>query len=337
MPRDEVVAHFRAYAAAIKAPVELDTDVTQLAAADDGRAGFRLTTSRGTVMARRVVVAGGPFQVPNTPPIAAGFDRSITQLHSHHYRNPGSLPPGAVLLVGSGQTGVQLAEELTEAGRTVWLSVGHCGRSPRRYRGCDYFHWVRQLVERGPEVGAPLPAAPANEPRARLVCNPHLSGHGGGHDTNLRRMASEGLRLVGRLDAADGTRARFAPDLATNLRFADSWFNERLRPLFDRFIERAGDSCPAGEFEQFAFEPPEVTEIDLATERISTVLWTSGYRPAFDWIHLPVFDEVGLPKQVGGVTDVPGLFFLGTPWMVDTASANLLGIVRDAEALATRW
>src|SRR4051812_12240028 len=193
MPRDEIIDHFRAYAAEIDAPVELETDVSALTVLDDGRAArFRLATSRGAYDARNVVVAGGPFQTPRIPDLAAGFDRSIAQLHSHDYRRSDQLPAGGVLLVGSGQTGVQLAEELTAAGRAVTLAVGHCGRVPRRYRGKDMFWWLRQLGTRGREIGTPLPsAAQLPSPAGRFACNPHLSGHGGGHEVNLRQMARE--------------------------------------------------------------------------------------------------------------------------------------------------
>lgn len=337
MPRDEIVEHFRAYAATIDAPAELRTDVTRLQPIEDGPARFRLTTSRGTVEARSVVIAGGPFQAPHVPPAAALIDPSITQVHVHHYRNPAALPPGGVLLVGSGQSGVQLAEELMAAGRSVTMAVGRCGRLPRRYRGKDIFWWLREMATQGREVGMGLPT-PAQLPdsRARFACNPQLSGHGGGHDTNLRAMARDGVRLVGRLDGADGTRVRFAPDLPDSLRFADGFFEARFRPVCDAYVERMGLCLPPDEPQQVLFEPPVVTELDLAAEDISTVLWTSGYRPAFGWIEAPVLDDLGLPVTDAGQTAVSGLAFIGTPWMVDMGSANLVGVERDARALVER-
>jgi hypothetical protein len=170
-----------------------------------------------------VVVAAGPFQVPHVPAIAAALDPSIAQVHVHDYRRPAQLPPGGVLIVGSGQSGVQLTEELVEAGRPVTLAVGHCWRAPRTYRTKDIFWWLRMLGTKGPEVGAGLPtASQLPDPRARFACNPHVSGHGGGHDTNLRRYGAEGVRLVGRLEALEGTRVRFASDLAANLAYADT-------------------------------------------------------------------------------------------------------------------
>jgi putative flavoprotein involved in K+ transport len=348
MPRDEIVDHFRAYAAAINAPVELGTDVTSLSqAADDGargggaRAGgprFRLETSRGTIVARDVIVAGGPFGRPHVPAIAGSLDPSIHSLHLNDYRNAGALPPGGVLLVGSGQSGVQLAEELMAAGREVTMAVGRCGRFPRTYRGRDIFWWLRSLATRGAALGTPLPA-PGNlaSSRLRLACNPQLSGHGERHDTNLRAMARAGLRLTGRLEAIEGASARFAADLAATLAFADAFFDDRFRRLFDSFAERAGERLPDDEPEQVAYDPPSIAELDLARELIGTVIWTSGFRPSTDWIRLPVFDEDGLPVTRRGRTDLPGLSFIGTPWLVDMGSANLVALVRDAEALAADW
>jgi len=156
-------------------------------------------------------------------------------------------------------------------------------------------------------------------------------------DDLVRAMAKTGLRLAGRLESIDGTTARFAADLADTLTFADRFFDERFRRSFDEFAERSGESLPADEPVQVDYEPPPIAELDLARERISTVIWTSGFRPATDWIDLPVFDEDGLPTTRGGRTDVPGLSFIGTPWLVDMGSANLVALVRDAEALAAAW
>ncbi len=340
MARDELIDHFRSYATAIDAPVELDTDVQSLAPLDGaGAARVRLTTSKGSIDARSVIVAGGPFQTPKIPAQAAGLPPSIRSIHSHDYRSPDDLPPGAVLVVGSGQSGVQLAEELLAAGREVLVSVGHCWRVPRRYRGYDIFWWLRTLAVDGPKVGVSLPtAAGLASPAARFACNPQVSGHGGGHSVDLRRMAAEdGVRLVGRFETVDGTVARFRSDLAANLRYGDTSFDERVRPLCEAYIAGTGGDYPPDEPESHPFEPPEVTAVDLAAEGVSTVLWSSGYRPALDWIGLPVLDELGLPIQDDGATAVDGLTFIGTPWLVDMGSANLVGLIRDAESLTARW
>lgn len=335
MSRDELIAHWRCYAATIAALVELETEVTGLVAHSNSRARFELATSRGPVAARNVVVAAGPFGRPNIPGIAAGLAPSILSLHANEYRREADLPAGGILLVGSGQTGVQLAEELAAAGRKVTISVGRCGSVPRRYRGHDIFWWLRQLATVGAALGTPLPSVDGlPSPAARFACNPQLSGHDGGHDIDLRRMAAGGIRLVGRLEAIEATEARFRADLNETLRFVDGFFDLRLRPLCDAFAERIEGTFQPGEFERFAFDVPEVTSLDLAAEGFSTVLWTTGYRPAFDWLDVPVFDAFGLPIQRGGLTGVPGLTFIGTPWLVDMGSANLVSLARDAEALA---
>ena len=254
MPRDEVAARVADYAARIEAPLALETAVSRLVPGVDG---LRLETSNGPIDAREVVVAIGSFHDPRIPPVGAALPARITQIHSHDYRNPAALPPGAVLVVGSGQSGVQIAEELFAAGRPVVLSVGSAGRFPRRYRGSDVFRWLAGLSGRGDELGTPMPTpADLPDPRLRLAGNPHLSGHRGGHDTNLRRFAADGMTLIGRITDVHGERLAIAPDLPANLAWADRFFDERFRDLVDRFIERAGIDAPADDRVPFAFDPP---------------------------------------------------------------------------------
>lgn len=335
MPRDEIAARVAAYAGRISAPVVLGTEVHLLRARPDG--GFRIETSQGTIDAREVIVATGGYHTPRVLASAANLSRRVASLHSHAYRNERQLAPGAVLVVGSGQTGVQLVEELHQAGRRVFLSVGSAGRAPRRYRGKDLFFWLRLLAARGEELGTPLPTAEKLvDPRRRLAANPHLSGHGGGHDTNLRRLASDGITLAGRLEAIDGERIRFASDLSANLAAADRFFDERFRSLVDTAIERAGIDAPPDDRVRFHHEPPEIPEIDLSRAGIASVLWASGYRMDYGWIELPIFDDLGFPRQRRGVTSVPGLYFIGSLWQHTQGSATLFGLDLDAQALAER-
>lgn len=331
MLRDQVVDRIRGYAAAISAPVELGTDVRRLTTRDGD--GFHLDTSRGPIDAAEVIVAAGGFQAPRIPGFAADLPERITQVHSHHFRNEAALPPGRVLVVGTGQSGVQLAEELREAGRDVILSVGHTARMPRRYRGRDIFVWIVELGSRGrlPTVEM-MP-----DPKVRYGGNAHLSGHNGGHDTNLREFARDGIRLVGRMDGIDGERIRFAPDLGANLQFADTFFDEKLRAGIDRLIEETGMDATPDEREAVDFEPPEVPELDLAAEGVSAILWTSGYRLDLGWIDLPLLDEMGIPRHVRGITEVPGLTFIGLPWQHYQGSHAFFGVVADAQYLAERW
>lgn len=337
MPRDAVVERMSRYASVIDAPVRLGTAVRRLSTVDGPAHRFRLETNDGLIEARDVVVAGGSFHNPRIPDIAAAISPRVRQLHVHDYRRPSDLPPGRVLVVGSGQSGVQLTEELRDAGREVILSVGHCGRVPRRYRGRDFFWWLRRL---GTRSAAGLPGLPSIDEvpdrRIRLACNPHVSGHGGGHDTNLRKFAADGVRLVGRLESAAGERVRFAPGLEANLQFADTFFDERFKPRCEMVIADEGLDVPPDDREPFAYDVPEVPELDLAAEGVSSILWTSGYGLDLGWIDLPIFDELGFPRTARGVSEVPGLTFIGLAWQFNQASGNLGGVALDAAYLAER-
>jgi putative flavoprotein involved in K+ transport len=332
MPRDEVVGRVAHYASTLGAPVHLGIEVARLAVA--GGSGFRLETSAGPIDADSVVVATGSYHVPRIPPLASGLPAAIAQLHSHEYRNEGELPPGGVLVVGSGQSGVQIAEELRDAGRMVNLSVGSAPRVPRRYRGRDIFRWLADVATLGPKVGIGLPTVETlPDPRLRFAPNPHLSGHGGGHETNLRQLAAAGMTLVGRVAGIDGRRVQFAPGLSVSLDRADAFFGERLQPMIERYIALAGLDAPPDDRQPVRFDPPEIEELDLEAAGITTVLWATGYRPDFGWIDLPILDEAGFPKQHRGVTDVPGLYFLGLLWQHTQASATLFGPMLDAPYL----
>jgi putative flavoprotein involved in K+ transport len=334
MTRDEIAGRIARYTDAIHAPVLPGTTVEQLSSRDGG---FLLRTNRGSLTARSVVVATGGFQYPKMPGLAAALPRRITQMHSHDYRRESALPPGAVLIVGSGQTGAQLAEELHAAGRRVYLAVGSAGRMVRRYRGHDCFWWMKQVYERGPEYGVEMPTIKTvPDPRLRFAANPHLSGHGGGHETNLRRMAADGITLLGHLDRIDGERISLRPDLSENLARADGFFAARFQGPIDTYIERTGLAAPPDDREGFDFEPAQTLELNLSKVGITTVVWAAGYRMDFGWVDLPIFDEYGVPRNDRGVSEVPGLYFIGLLWLHNLLSSSLLGIGPDARHLAGR-
>jgi putative flavoprotein involved in K+ transport len=334
MPRDEIASRVAGYATTIGAPVVTEACVEHLRARAAG--GFDVLTAHGRIEARQVIIATGGFHVPNVPRLAESLSPRVLSLHAQQYRRPADLAPGGVLVVGSGQTGVQLVEELRAAGRKVWLSVGSAGRVPRRYRGKDSFYWLWSLAERGAEAGFPLPTVDKlPDPRRRLAGNPHLSGHGGGHETNLRQFGRDGATLLGRIEAIDGERVRLGHDLPANLAAADRFFDERFRSMIDGFIDAAGIDAPANEpAAPVEFEPVVIEELDLAQAGISTVLWTTGYRQDLGWIEPSITDEMGFARQSRGVTAVPGLFLIGSLWQHDQASATLFGLPRDARVLA---
>jgi putative flavoprotein involved in K+ transport len=333
MPRAEIASRIARYAEVIDAPVRPDTGVNRLSAGPDG--GFHLDTTDGPIDARTVVVATGSFHTPRIPPLAAELPKRLLQIHSHGYRRESDLPPGAVLVVGSGQSGAQLAEELFEAGRRVYLSVGSAGRIPRRYRGRDIHRWLWEVNLEGGRFGVGLPTVDMlTTPLEKFAGNPGLSGHGGGHDTNLREFAARGMTLLGRIDRVEGEQLALAPDLPANLLRADRFFDERFRSFVDRYIDAAGIPAPPDDREDFFFEPPAPDELDLAAAGISTVLWTTGYRLDYGWIDFPIFDEFGYPRGRRGVTEVPGLYFVGLTWQHTMLSNALLGIALEARHIA---
>ncbi len=335
MARDEIIGRVARYAETIGAPVVLDTRVHGLRGAQDG---FALETSQGPVRAREVVVATGGFHAPSVPALASGLSPRVLSLHAHDYRRAADLPPGAVLVVGSGQTGTQLVEELRSAGREVYLCVGGTGRVPRRYRGRDIFFWLSQLAERGRDVGVTLPSVDTlQDPRRRLAGNPQLSGHGGGHEVDLHQLGRDGTTLLGRLQAVDGERISLGAGLAASLASADRFFGERFQGPIDAFIAAAGMDCPPADPPVITDSvAPAIAELALDEAGISTVLWATGYRQDYSWIEPPVTDELGFPRQSLGASDVPGLYFIGSLWQHDQVSATLVGLPRDARTLASR-
>ncbi|HEY8814556.1 MAG TPA: NAD(P)-binding domain-containing protein [Candidatus Dormibacteraeota bacterium] len=324
MSRDELVAFFESWAASFNPPMQGSTHVTQLAAGPDG--GFVLTVSDGQISARKVVVASGGYQKAHQPAGAESLPGSLHQVLSEDYRNPEALPPGNVLIVGSGQTGCQLADELHQAGRGVLLACGRCPWVPRRVGGRDIVWWFREsgFFDRTPDQLA--------SPAARLVGNPQTTGHEGGHDLNFRTLHAAGIELLGRFRGADGSTLQFADDLSDSVDFGDARWAD-IRGWIDRCCTATGTPNP-----DYDVPPPmrikTRTKVDVVRDGIGTVIWTSGYRPNYDWVKFPVFDDMGFPVQVDGRTRVPGLYFVGVHWMRKNKSAILYGVGEDAEIVA---
>ena len=319
----ELVAHFQGWADSFHAPVQENCSVTAL---DADSKNFVLTTSSGKIHARTVVVASGGYQRAHLPPNANQVPDSVLQILAEDYTNPNGIPPGAVLIVGSGQTGCQLAEELHESGRKVFIACGRCPWGPRRVGGRDIVWWAVQsrFLDRTPDT---LPS-----PMSRLIGNIVTTGHGGGHDLHLRTLKDMGVELLGHFAGADGNKIHFAADLAESADFGDA----RLRDLWkyiETYCAASGQALPDFEWPQ-PLRIDARTELDLANEGIASLIWTSGYRPAYGWIKLPVFDDMGFPVQRDGASEVPGLYFAGVHWMRKLKSSILYGVAEDAELVA---
>lgn len=329
MPRAEVIEYVKAYAKFCEAPIRCGSNVEQLKAVDGG---FGARTPTTTFVARQVVLATGPYQRPKLPPFARQLPPHIEQHHSHDYRRPAQLADGGVLVVGTGQSGTQIAEELLRAGRDVHLAVSMCPSAPRRYRGRDVIWWLLQSFSNREKLGLPFPTVhDLPTPAARFACNPHCSGEGGGHDIHLRQFARQGMHLYGRLEGVSGTLLHFSGDLAERLHFADSQFDAEFRPLFDAYIRAAGvDAPPDDRGPRDSFVPPIITELDLDAAGIRSVVWATGYQLDFSWVQLPIFDDWGYPRHQRGVTEHAGLYAVGLPWLYSEPSSVFAGVGADA-------
>lgn len=325
-PKEAVADYFADYAQKFGAPVRCGVDVTRVRRLA-GRPGFHVETSEGEIEADTVVVATGPFQNPEIPAIVPA-DAPVRQLHSSRYRNPGALPEGAVLVVGAGSSGTQIADELLRAGRRVFLSVGPHERPPRAYRGRDFVWWLGVLGKWDIQA-----SAPGTEHVTIAV-----SGAEGGRTMDFRRLAAAGMTLVGRTEAyADGV-LRFAPGLAETIARGDAYYTALLDEA-DAFVIRNGLDLPEERGARvFAADPPCVTAplatLDMAAEGISTIIWATGFSSDYRWLEVDAFGAEGRPKHQRGVSAESGLYFLGLPWLSGRGSSFIWGVWHDARYLA---
>lgn len=324
MLKDEIVAYLENFSQSFDPPVREGVFVERVVPTSCGR--FNIETAGGNLTAAAVVVAVGGYHDPIVPPVAACLPDDVTQIQSARYRNPAALPDGGVLVVGSGQSGTQIAEDLFLAGRDVHLCTGKAPRVNRRYRGRDVVAWLEEMGH----YDIPYEEHPHGE-RVRAKTNHYVTGRDGGRDIDLRAHARAGMRLYGRLNSIEGTAVRFKPDLASNLDQADATAL-RIRELIDGHIAKHAIDAP----EEAAYEPPwapteEVTELDLRAAGVGSVVWCLGFKPNFRWIEADILDAAGYPRHVRGVGTLPGLYFLGLPWQHTWGSARFSGVARDAE------
>jgi putative flavoprotein involved in K+ transport len=327
--RDQVLRFIESYAAFIRAPLRCGMAATALRQ-KPGSTRLIVETPSHSFEAKNVVIATGPFQLPADPlPIGS----TALHLHSSRYRNPQMLPPGAVLVIGSGNSGAQIAEELCAAGRRVYLSVSRHRRIPRNYRGKDYNWWYLEFGEGDTTVDQRQAMQPA-----RL-----LTGVRGGYDLDLRRLAADGVVLLGRVLGEPDGRLHIACDLGENLARGDASFIDFTQQA-DAHAARNGLDLPTSDTSVEILRPraklaDPVLTLDLASAGISTIIWSNGFRYDFDWIDLPVFangtpSPGRVPAHKRGITSVPGVYFLGLPWLHKLKSAFLHGVGEDAEHLA---
>ena len=322
-PKEAVADYFERFAGDRNLPIRTGVEVTRLERLGDS---FRATTSHGTVEARNVVVATGPFQMPVIPTVIT--DPAITQLHSNSYRNPDALPEGAVLVVGAGSSGAQIAEELARAGRKVYLSIGPHDRPPRRYRGQDFVWWLGKLGKW--DMKAPTPGT------EHITIA--VSGAYGGHTMDFRRLAALGVTLLGRAGDWRGGVLTLADDLRANMEAGDRNYLSVLDEADAYARENALDLPEEPEARNLLPLPACVTQpilaLDLRREGITSVVWATGFKLDFGWIDLDIFREDGRPRHQDGESEVPGLYFIGLPWLSCRGSAFIWGAWKDAERLA---
>lgn len=324
--KDQVADYFDAYARRIGAPVRTGVEVTAVRRIP-GRAGFDVETTAGPLRARFVVAATGPFQKPVVPDVVRDVD-GILQLHSSSYRNPADLPPGGVLVVGAGSSGVQIVDELRGAGRRVHLAVGPHERPPRAYRDRDFCWWLGVLGKW--DAAAPRPGAE----HVTIA----VSGAHGGRTVDLRRLAGDGITLLGRAGSCENGVMRFAPDLADNIAAGDASYFELLDEA-DAYVERTGLDLPVDPDARIVAPDPAcltapILELDLAEAGITTIIWATGFTPDYSWIELDAFDDRGGRSISAASRSRGGLYFLGLPWQSRRGSSFIWGVWHDARHLA---
>ncbi|WP_416769054.1 flavin-containing monooxygenase [Pseudomonas sp. RHF3.3-3] len=324
--KDQVAAYFETYAKKINAPIHTGVEVKRVTR-HAGRPGFTVETCSGTIRAQRVVAATGPFQKPLIPAIAPRDER-LYQIHSAQYFNPQQLPEGAVLVVGAGSSGVQIADELQRAGKQVYLSVGPHDRPPRAYRNRDFCWWLGVLGLWDTET------MQAGREHVTIA----VSGARGGHTVDFRRLAQAGMILVGLTESFNGSTVTFRQDLVDNLDKGDESYLALLDAA-DAYIERNGlDLPPEPSARERVGDSPCITrplrELNLAEAGVNSIIWATGYAVDYDWLQVDTFDDKGKPQHQRGVGREPGIYFVGLPWLSRRGSAFIWGVWHDARHVA---
>jgi putative flavoprotein involved in K+ transport len=326
MPLAEVIEYFDDYVRRFQLPVHCGVEVFGVEKLDEE---YLVRTSEGDFEAANVVIATGLYQAPKIPKLSQRIHSNILQMHSMEYKNPSSLTNGAVVVVGTGQSGAQIAEELYQSGRKVYLSIGSAGRVPRRYRGKDISEWLTRMGSFDTRVEE------LKSPEAKFAANPQISGKNGGESLNLHQFARDGVVLLGHVRNARDGQIILAPDLKETLAKVDQFESDTLK-LVDDYIILVGLCAPLEDVPRLrdGYEQEQITELDLNGAGVSTVIWATGYTFDFSLVKLPVVDSDGYPVHKRGVTQFEGLYFLGMPWLHSRRSGILFGVGDDAAYLA---
>ncbi|WP_188745958.1 MSMEG_0569 family flavin-dependent oxidoreductase [Marinobacterium zhoushanense] len=328
MTRDETLDYLNTFASKLNAPVREGVAVNKVET--DANGLYHLSTSEGDFTADQVVVASGGYHIPVIPRMAERLPESVFQMHSAQYKNAAQLPEGAVLVVGSGQSGAQIAEDLHLAGRKVFLATGDAPRVSRFYRGKDVVEWLDDMGYYRISVNEhPLGK------NVRNNTNHYVTGRDGGRDIDLRKFAQEGMELYGLMTDYDGENLVFLPNLTENLDKADATLNN-INARIDAWIEQQGIKTEEGPSVYTPSWAPEKerTQLNLAESGITSILWCIGFRPDFGWLDAAVFNGQGHPKHDRGVTNQPGLYFIGLPWLHTWGSGRFTSVGQDAEYLS---
>jgi len=327
MMKEQIVEYIESYARSFDPPLMEGVSVSRMRR--NGSGVFEVTTDIGEFTADQVVVATGGYQTARLPRMAERFPSTITQQHSSDYKNADALPPGEVLVVGTGQSGCQIAEDLHLAGRRVHLCVGGAPRTARRYRGKDVVEWLHDMGY----YDMPIHEHPKKD-TVRAKANHYVTGRDGGRDIDLRRFATEGMQLYGRLKDVTGSTLSFADDLKQNLDQADT-VAESIKTTIDKHIAAKGiDAPPEDRYTPLWHPEYRPASLDYSQTGITSIIWSMGYGTDYRWIEIPIFDGKGYPNHERGVTPMPGVYFIGLPWQYTWGSGRFSGVAQDARYLA---
>jgi putative flavoprotein involved in K+ transport len=327
MKREEIIAYLNRFSAKVKPPILEGVSVEKVSKLDNGQ--FHVATTKGEFTADQVVIASGGYLKPIVPRMAERIPESVLQIHSNQYKNSQQLPDGGVLVVGSGQSGAQIAEDLHIDGKKVFLATGNAPRVARFYRGKDVVEWLDDMGYYQKSVDE----HPLRE-GVRDNTNHYVTGRDGGREIDLRKFSLEGMELFGLMENYQDGQLIFKPNLAENLNAADDTY-KNINARIDAFIEKNDIDAPVEPPYQPVWEPKEEREnIDLAASGITSIIWCIGFTPDFSWLDLPVFNGMGAPVHRRGVANEEGVYFIGLPWLHTWGSGRFSGVAADATYLS---